>query len=468
MNRIPKYILLLCAPYLYLAIRSSTIAGFFNVLNENSAGLLFDYIITYAALAGAFVYILFDMRKHGEMPAGILAISFIIIVVCSLFITPSSSCDFYYYISNSVIQGKFGLNPYFTAINQLPKEGAISFGMVGGYPSWTPMTYGYVIVLALKMVYRLAGGQEVMIYIILKLINAAAIWVIYIHIKKLAEFWEAPAAKYLGLLFLLNPIIIIQYLINGHNDCIMAMFLTLGLYYLTRNWFMLAYLAFLLALHTKLMAVFALPFLIIYFYKSGVSLKQFILGALIFAAALLPYWHFYNLKDIPPGIINYRESYDASFFVALYYAVSRFVPLPNQLISKAQDAMSVLWLAVYAVLFLWGLWTIKDKKEWTMCRLIEAAFLVFIAFFANVLYPWYILWMIPFIFWRYNMGRRLLIYSAVFMWGELYYAFIYKIAYTHPSFYLPSVFIFYIISLVIYIFGSVLKSSHAGLKENSK
>ena len=450
MRRCAILFLLFPLPYLYLAFRTAGAFGFFNVLNPTTQPIFIEYLVVYLAATLIFCYGLYRVLRDGMPALRVILFIFLLTSASAILITPSSSCDLYYYVSHSVIQGKYGLNPYLTTINSMPGDGAASFSATSGYPRDTPMTYGYVFAMGLKLLYAVAAGHEEVIYILLKVMNIVFLYFTFLFLQKIARHFTGRPREILSVLFLLNPVVIIQYVINGHNDALICLFISMGLYYLFTNRYIPAVLSMIFALHTKAPAVFIIPFVILYAFKARMPLWQILVGIVFLLLSFLPYKLVYHLHGLPLGISTYRMSVDASFPLAAMYILSFFRNITENLFLSAMRAFFFIWVAVYVInLFLYG--GEKGSLQEKIGRYGERIYLLYVAFFSYVIFPWYFLWLVPFIGWAKDKGRRFLMYSAIFMWGEMYYSFLYPFTKAHLSYYYTSILIFYSVSVLIYI-----------------
>jgi len=450
MKRSSIFFLIFPLPYLYLAFRTTGAFGFFNVLNPTTQPIFIEYLTAYLAAIVIFCYGLYRVLRDGMPELRMILFIFLITSACAILITPSSSCDLYYYVSHSVIQGKYGLNPYLTTINSMPADGAASFSQTSGYPRYTPMTYGYVFAMGLKLLYAVAAGHEEVIYILLKVMNIVFLYFTYLFLQKTATHFTGRPCEILGVLFLLNPLVIIQYVINGHNDVLMCLFVSMWLYYLFTNRYIPAILAMIIALHTKVPVLFIIPFVILYVFKAHVPLWKILVGIVLILTSFLTYRLVYHLHGLPVGISTYRMSVDASFPLATVYILSFFKNVTENLFLSAMKAFFLIWVAVYLInIFLYR--GEKGSLQEKMVRYGERIYLLYIAFFSYVIFPWYFLWLVPFVGWVKDSGRQLLTFSAIFMWGEIYYAFLYPFTSGHLNYYYASVLIFYSVSVLIYI-----------------
>jgi alpha-1,6-mannosyltransferase len=449
MKRQQTTLILYSLIFLFLAARATLAVGFFNVLKDNVSGLLSSYLLAYMGMIVVYFYMLYSRVRHGEIPERWIRLTFIAISLCAVFIPPSSSCDLYYYTSFSVIQGKWGLNPYLHSISEINQRLSPSFAQVNGFPLFTPMTYGYIVSLALKIIYYLCFGNEIAIYIMVKLISAGTLYLIYVYLGKIMEHFHVEGRNLLGWLFLLNPLVIIQYIVNGHNDGIMVLFICMALYHLFRKKFILAFIMFSLSVHVKLTAILVIPVAVVYCLKKKAGFVRILFYGLLFLLSFAPYIILHGLTKVPFGIRAYRLSYDVSFYMCLHYILSLLANIqPKQTLEIFQFSVFI-WIVVYGA----GLiryYREKNGNEIRMCRYIEVFFLIYLAFFSNVIYPWYFLWFIPFILVK-NFKSRFVLYTVLFMILEMFFAFIYPVLYIHENWHLPSVLVLYLLLTGIYL-----------------
>lgn len=342
------------------------------------------------------------------------------------------------------------------SIDRVPEQGAVSFSLVMGFPQMTPMTYGYLFTVLLKILYLLSGGKEAMIYILLKLINIICIVILSQYLGKIVDLFHGGEKGVTGLFILLNPIIHTQYMISGHNDVLMALFMTMGLYYLFKKKYLLSYLLFFMALHIKCMALIVLPLVFIYSIKSRVPLSKILPGVLLFLVSFLPYPLVYGIKSLSPGLRGYRMSVDASFSLVFYYVIDFVYKIHPGDFLLLFKRFSYGWFVVYGIILM-RFNKVAESIQMGLCRYAEILIFVYIVFFSTVLYPWYILWIIPFVCCSKEVKIIFLKYSVLFLWLEIFYTFFYMLSYKHPQFYRPSVLISFLVLAGIYmIFRRIL------------
>jgi hypothetical protein len=299
-----------------------------------------DYsIFLYIALVAIlFAFHFYFVKKYKDIP--ILKIGFIIGLIC-LASYPFLSHDLFNYIFDAKIFTYYGKNPYFTKPGDFPNDEWLRF------MHWTHRTYPYgPSFLVLSFIPSFLGfGKFALHFLFFKAFNI----VFYI----LGVYFLNKIDKKGAITFATHPLVIIEGLVNSHNDLIGVSLAIIGLYYLEkdRNWFGRFYL--LLSTGIKY-----LTFPVLALVKNN---KLFISSAFILQLALLFYLSVFN--EVQP-----------------WYYLTLFVYLPyfKEFISTFNIFLFGILMSYYPYIFLGG-WDSKEKVD--LKHYIILSFLVL-----NVLY----------------------------------------------------------------------------------
>jgi hypothetical protein len=189
-----------------------------------------------------------------------LVITIFIVSIILVFSYPAFSNDIYNYIATAKVTFLYQENPYAVMPIELSHEPMLSFmhaaNKVALYgPSWILLTF----------IPYLAGMDNLLLTIFsfklyVTLFYFGTLWLVYLLSGK----------KKLSLvLFALNPLVLIESLVSGHNDVVMMFFALLGFYFLKKKRFpLLTFLAIITSIGIKYATVVLLP---VYVY---VWLKQ--------------------------------------------------------------------------------------------------------------------------------------------------------------------------------------------------
>jgi alpha-1,6-mannosyltransferase len=171
-----------------------------------------------------------------------------------------------------------------------------------------------------------------------------------------------------------NPLLAIEVAGSGHIDIVGALLLLVSVAALGRRWRALAALAFGLAVAVKLLPIVLLPL-----YWKRVRIRDGALAALVFGLLYIP---FFNHGRLPIGSLGtYVQSFrfNSPVFttlerVAAPQLVAGFAMLVGFLIATWMRRKSSAWSS--------------DAVAWPMAATLLCA---------PVVYPWYLLWLLPFL-----------------------------------------------------------------------
>jgi hypothetical protein len=185
--------------------------------------------------------------------------------------------------------------------------------------------------------------------------------------------WNRQGA-HLVLAYAWNPLLAIEVAGSGHVDIVGALFLLVSAAALGRRWRTVAALAFALAVAVKLLPIVLLPH-----YWKRIRVRDGALAAVVFGLLYIP---FLNHGQIPIGSLG---KYVQSF---------RFNDPVFATLERVATPQLVAGLAVL-VGFFTAIWMRRKSAErssdafaWPMAASLLCA---------PVVYPWYLLWLLPFL-----------------------------------------------------------------------
>jgi hypothetical protein len=189
--------------------------------------------------------------------------------------------------------------------------------------------------------------------------------------------WLAASGRseWLTLTYAWNPLVILEVAHSGHIDALGALWTVAAAFWLTRRRTQLAVLAFVLAIATKLVPIVLMP---LFFGRA--RKRDAAIGALFMAALYLP---FVSGAEIPlgavPNVVE-RVRFNGPVFAAL-----SAVTFPRMAAAIA--------LVLSVVVASWARWRLSSDHPaawaWPMAAAIACA---------PVIYPWYVLYLTPFLF----------------------------------------------------------------------
>lgn len=190
----------------------------------------------------------------------------------------------------------------------------------------------------------------------------------------LAVLRETGQGTHWILAYAWNPLLATEVAGSGHIDILGVLLLLISFAALLRRWRAIAAVAFALAIAVKFLPIVLLPL-----YWRRVRMRDAVLAAIVFALLYLP---FLNHGRIPIGSLG---AYIQSFrFNDPVFAVLERVASP-QLIAALAALVGVL-IAIWFRMKFQNL--IGDAFAWPMAASLLCA---------PVVYPWYLLWLLPFV-----------------------------------------------------------------------
>jgi hypothetical protein len=184
------------------------------------------------------------------------------------------------------------------------------------------------------------------------------------------------------LAFAWNPLLATEVAGSGHIDIAGVLLLLLSVAALVRRWRPLAAVAFGLAVAVKLFPVVLLPL-----YWKRVRLRDGVLAAVVLGLLYVP---FLNHRHIPFGSLG---TYVHSFrFNAPLFAMLERVTAPERVAALAGlvGLVTAIWMRIRTA---GGSW----ERSWGRSGDAMAWPLAASLLFAPVVYPWYMLWLLPFL-----------------------------------------------------------------------
>jgi hypothetical protein len=204
-------------------------------------------------------------RDSGPVPlkiiAGVAALSGLLL----LGMPPFDSTDMYAYIHTGWLQ-HYGLNPYISIGAEVPGwQSQQDFSIIYAYE---PSIYGFLFTWICKTFCQLGHGSLLWTLLLFKSANFFAFGLSGTLLYALAKILKI-ARPHLSLyLFLWNPLILLEFIGNGHNDILMIMFLLLALYLVAMDRWLWVFPVLLCSVMIKFTSVILVPFVFLYCIKS--------------------------------------------------------------------------------------------------------------------------------------------------------------------------------------------------------
>jgi alpha-1,6-mannosyltransferase len=196
--------------------------------------------------------------------------------------------------------------------------------------------------------------------------------------------------EWLAIAYAWNPLVILEIAHSGHVDALGAMWIAASAYWLARRRTLLASLAFVLAVATKLLPIVVAPL-----FWGRVRVRDACAGAVLFAFLYLPFMSGTSLPlGSVPNVVAYIR-FNGPVFKAL------------AALSTPGIAASIA-VALGLIVAAWVRWRLDESDPagwaWPMAAALACA---------PVVYPWYLLYLTPFLFGTATLPLTAWTFSAI-------------------------------------------------------
>jgi hypothetical protein len=309
-----------------------------------------------------------------------------ILAIAATCILPADSADIFAYIGFGRIAGIYGLNPYLHGYAEI-------HDFYTPY-AWFqfPMPYGPAV-----LPFFIAAGWLANLNVLSAVYLLKVFW-LGIHSLNCLLLKKVLAAtgRDIGFglfLFACNPLLLLDLLVNGHNDGVLVLCALLTLFALLKKQHTLSLLFAALAAMVKLSGLFVLAPVAFYLWRQG-SRRPLIIGILlgILAIAGLQHTFFPNAVAVrnllnPNGIINQNSIHQ------LLISASTSLGTPLATIKANKPLFSLILASWFIPFCLWQLIRIRSFED--LVRTIARLLLMLLVGFSAQFYPWYLIWLLP-------------------------------------------------------------------------
>lgn len=362
-------------------------------------------------------------------------VTFIIIVsVIFLIMLPLTSTDVFYYIGTGWSEAHYGVNPYYTSVQELmqtnidAKSDEILLKMPGVWAGQT-IVYGPIWPLICKILSGLSMGNLTLALLIYKIFN------LILHLASAYLIYKiTKGKKVLVLAYALNPLVLFDGITNVHNEMLVIFFVLLALYFFVRKknmFFTIVFFA--LATAVKYFAILLVPFIVLYYYRKEKPLKKILysgLCAIVFIIVLCMCYAVY-MRDfsILKGIATQQGKFSNSIFILL--------AIRNMgLAMTVSRGFMLAFVIIYIYTIFKLLFTTKKYTLSTYIRQYNFLLIVFIFGTITNLQSWYMLWLLPTLMWQSSENiKQIMAITIIAEVSNIIY-FIYYESYIFGQFYI--------------------------------
>ncbi|NPA90245.1 MAG: DUF2029 domain-containing protein [Chloroflexi bacterium] len=381
-------------PRLYARVPPVDFAKLTHYHLAAALGLLLAYVLLFGGLA----WLMWSDRS----PLDAAAIPWIwagggIFAVTLVFLYPIFAIDMLMYGVRTRLWLLYGANPFIVIPSHFPHDPWI--GLMG---EWKEISSGYSPlweVLALIPGWLTEPAHFGWHVFGLKLISLAAYAAsLFLVDRLLRAVWPEERAWRL-LFFAWNPLVLLEWVGNGHNDSVMVAFLLLSVWLLVRGRDVMAHTALALATLVKVTPLFLWPLLWLWGVKQRsrwvdrLRYTVWVGGIFLGTAAVFALF-------LWPDPTRWQALHESDFAgrspQALAILLGMALEIPHAF-SRAQMVFRAVFLLGYAGVFVWALRAFPNARESRPITLVHAwlaVLVLLVALFASNWRPWYVSWLV--------------------------------------------------------------------------
>jgi hypothetical protein len=359
---------------------------------------------------GALVALYFSGIKFVRHTALSVIVTFAIAMsVVGFIMPPFDSTDVFFYMATGWQQAHYGSNPYSRLLRNV--DGAADDPMVQN--AWMarnrnpwldiPIPYGFLFALLVRGLAWIGSGNFWRTLFLFNCLNLLMHAGTALFLWKSSKWLPEANGKVILYLYTWNPFIVLQYLVNSHNDIIVAFLVVLAAYLLLRNQPMWSLPLLVAAGLVKYVTLVLVPFAFIFLirhkgWREGVRAVLISVGLVLAAAA--PYAAEYASFKYSLIWIQISESTGSlhAFVVYSYRALARAWPaLLGSVSIVGLVTKAGLWIVftIFVLHQLYVSWKERGEGPLTMIQRWMSIMFVLIFVVSSQFYAWYLGMMFP-------------------------------------------------------------------------
>ncbi len=387
------------------------IPRFYPVVHENFLPpmdrVLRFYIIGVFSVSFLAYYLCVHFYKKSGISVfkpGSLSVYFWISTIAVFLVLCSSSAllshDLFEYSVRGRMLSIYKLNPYLHVPLEIKSD--IFFPLI--FWKSTPECYGPLWV-AIGAVHTLFFKNSVALTSFMhKLVLLAFLGMTSSVFYRLCKDNISEDAGTMTLAFLLNPLVLVMTLIDGHNEIAMAFFILSAFYLLVNSKYKLSSAFLALAIAVKFVYILFIPLFILHLLSRkevqgfGWKVYTLIMGGAVFLFTTAVMWLPFGRESVK-AIIYYYSELSKNFWVdSIPYAVYFVSEKMGFAISK--DLLANIFFALFIAAYLCILGYFLKRTKMDKQALFTSSALILLALLFTNSSPfqtWYLIWVIPFI-----------------------------------------------------------------------
>lgn len=422
-ENIIKVGLLICSilftiPSIKYYVQNKTVLNFENeycfLLNNSDRIIQTGIYLLLLIIFIALYYLIIKNRKKLFNNIKEVLVFVAIISACFIFTIPFESSDVFYYLGTGRLQSKYNQNPYYENIKDFVDNNKIDTSndtvIQKGYNNYwakTTVVYGAIWTIICRIIAGLSLGNVDIGLLLFKILN------LIIHLINCYIIYKISNKKIFALIYGLNPFVLLETIVNVHNDIFVVCFILLSIYFLKNKKNLILSIMFLaFATAIKYFAVLLLPLIIIYYYRNE-NIKTRLInclkyGILFIIFLIIPYLVYIQDLQVFKGMADQQ----AKITKGLYLFISEYFVKPEGLVDK----ISRLALECFVVIYFWKCVTLLANPNISFKKEMQSLYwfiLAFIFLLITGFQPWYLMWLCPIMMWQKSKDIKLIIQMQI-------------------------------------------------------
>jgi len=340
-----------------------------------------------------------------------ILITSLIVGITFAMILPNTSKDVFFYMGSGRAFEKYKVNPYTTSIGEIDNVDVTDdiIETVGTQKSYT-FVYGPVFLAICGLLSKISLSSVCLLLYEFKLLNLLA------YLGTVYLVYQLTQKKKLTVAYAWNPLVLLEVLVNVHNEIFVLLFAFLGIFLIKeaekcRKQFGKSEFAFLCGLIClaisaciKYVAIILLPFVILYRLRKNKIWQKILIGIVyiviffgIFSVTYLPY--FENPMQSFGGVLAQSSKLKDS----IYLIIAMLTTQNQKIVSLCYSVGFFVLGYVFIIKVLMQAFR-KNSFQAMMQNIYMVLFALIFLGLTN-LTSWYLLWLCIPVFW--TKGRRL-------------------------------------------------------------
>ena len=374
----------------------------------------------------------------------IRSILFTVFIVGFSFIIalPNTSTDIFYYMGTGRVLEEYGQNPYYMSVDTLLESNSQDLILRNSGPwKFSTTVYGPVWLMISFIFNKICFNSVTLLLYIFKFSA------LLIHVINCYLIYKITRKKMFAVLYGFNPLILIEFLINAHNDIYLVFFVLMAIYFLKNKkniWCTLLMLA--ISVGIKYLTLILVPIFVLYYLQNKKMLKKFgwiIVYAIFFLVLIyIMYLPFINsVSDIFNIILNQQSKMKDSIYLLLAVITNK-----NMMIVSLIYSIIIFVIAYYYIITCLKLLMRKSSFSMIMKNTTFILILTIFGLLTN-LTSWYLSWLFMSMYWL--RGKEI----KTILWIQ----FLYELTYVYLYIWHSDAYIYSVIVIPVIVSGIILR-----------